>query len=125
MSVPFAETASLRIRGYRESDFDKFVALLSDPRIIRTDPAYAVPASPEKFKKLVEESLSLLMFCVLEAKTPLEDGNDWVGIVTLKNRMSPKNRNSMFGICLDAKFWGNGYGARSTVSIPSAATLYT
>jgi hypothetical protein len=109
--MAFAETTSLRIRGYRASDLDKIVALFNDPRTQRGDPGYVVPGSETKGRKEVEEFVpQLLMFCVLEAKTPLDDGSDWVGVCTLKNRGSPKNRNSMFGICLDVKFWGRGYG---------------
>jgi hypothetical protein len=109
--MSFAETANLRIRGYRDSDLDKVVALLHDVRTQRGDPGYVVPTSETKGKKTVEDFLpKLLMFCVLEAKAPLNDESHWVGIMTFANKGSPKNRNAMFGICLEEKFWGRGLG---------------
>jgi hypothetical protein len=111
--MSFAETANLHIRGYRAADLDRVTALLADVHTQRGDPGYVVPGSEPKGKKTVEDFVpKLLMFCVLEAKAPLEDGSDWVGICTFANKGSPKNRNAMFGICLEEKFWGRGYGTQ-------------
>jgi RimJ/RimL family protein N-acetyltransferase len=112
MSPIFAETANLRIRGYLESDWHKLSALRNDPKSTRRGPDFSLPYSEPSMKKLIEEMTGSLMFCILEARKPLEDGNDWVGIVQLTKSGSPKNRTAMFGICLDEKFWGKGYGER-------------
>jgi RimJ/RimL family protein N-acetyltransferase len=116
--MAFAETASLRIRGFRETDTERVAALFADPRTQRGDPGLVVPVSePAGKKEAMEFVEQVLMFCVLEVKTPLEDGSDWVGVCTLKKRGSPKNRNSMFGIALDARFWGRGYGTCTFASV--------
>jgi hypothetical protein len=111
MTVPFAETNQLRIRGYQESDCDKLVSLLNDPRSKRSGPEYVKPTSEVALRKDIPEmARHAFMFCILEAKQPLEDGNNWVGFISLRQQSSPKNRDAMFGIILDARHWGKGYG---------------
>jgi RimJ/RimL family protein N-acetyltransferase len=111
MTSTFAETANLRIRGLQESDTDNLVALISDPRTMRGNPAYVVPAGEVDTKKKIPEIPGRsLLFCILEAKIQPEDGHNLVGFVSLSTHYAPKNRNAMFGIVLDARHWGKGYG---------------
>jgi RimJ/RimL family protein N-acetyltransferase len=113
-SLNFAETNRLRIRGFLESDTDKIVQLLNDPRVNRGNPAYIVPGNEPALKKTVQEMVRHgILFGVLETKEPLEDGSSWVGFTMLSRSYAPKNRCASFGINLDAKFWGKGYGTHS------------
>jgi RimJ/RimL family protein N-acetyltransferase len=112
--TPFAETQHLRIRGYHESDIDKLAALIDDPRTQRTGIMNVVPQQYKLKKDLPDELTKkvYIMFCILEAKEPAEDGDTWAGFMQLLNLSSPKNRNVEFGIALNAKFWGKGLGMR-------------
>jgi RimJ/RimL family protein N-acetyltransferase len=109
--MTFSETARLRIRGYRESDLDKLVTLFSDARTMRGSPMFVVPKSEMKHKSELPELFEKSpMGCILETKEPLEDGNEWVGMVLLMANGTPKNRDVHLGIALDARHWGKGYG---------------
>jgi RimJ/RimL family protein N-acetyltransferase len=109
--MTFAETVSLRIRGYRQSDLDHLVALFSDPRGERGDPNYIVPANETRWKKDIPGIFEkAFMACILEAKEPPADGNSWVGFVLLTKNGSPKNRDVKLAIQLDVNHWGRGYG---------------
>jgi hypothetical protein len=108
ITVPFAETNQLRIRGYQECDCDKLVSLFDDPRSKRSGPEYinVKPMSEVALtsrKDIAEMARSASMLCFLEAEQPLEDGNDWVGFISLSQYSSPKNRDAVFGIILDAR----------------------
>jgi RimJ/RimL family protein N-acetyltransferase len=109
--MAFAETTQLRIRGYKESDMDLLIELINDPRTQRANPRELLPRAVTKTKddllKWIDKALTL---CILEAKEPLEDGSNWVGLMALTLEGSPKNRDVTFGIALDEKFWGRGFG---------------
>lgn len=110
-SISFGESARLRYRAYRESDLDRLVDLFNDPRIARANPTYMVPVAGTKLRKDLPESFEqALMAIVIEAKEANKDSDDWVGTMRLVNFGSPKNREVLFGILLDPKFWGQGYG---------------
>jgi RimJ/RimL family protein N-acetyltransferase len=110
-TMSFAETSNIRIRGYRESDLDKLVALLDDSRTSRSGPGYVLPKGEATLKKEFPEMLGkMFMFCIIESKEPLEDGSNFAGIMQLLNNGSPKNRAVMLGICLDHRFWGRKIG---------------
>jgi hypothetical protein len=65
----FAETERLRIRGYRESDLDRLVAIFSDPRKRRGDPEAVVPESETKWRIALPAIVAKrLMFCILRRK---------------------------------------------------------
>jgi RimJ/RimL family protein N-acetyltransferase len=107
----FDETASLRIRGYRESDLDKLVALFADPSVRRGDPAPVIPKNEVVLKRELPIDIEgRLMFCILEKKEPLPDEDSWVGFVSLSPNGSPKNRDVHLGIALAARHRDKGYG---------------
>jgi RimJ/RimL family protein N-acetyltransferase len=108
----FSETASLRIRGYREFDLLHLVALFADPRVMRSYPGPVVPASEPAWTRTVAGFVEkALLWAILEAKTPANDGHDWVGFVALTAERAAKNREVEFGIALHAAHEGKGYGA--------------
>jgi hypothetical protein len=110
-TMTFAETANIRIRGFCESDLDKVVALLDDPRTSHSGPGYVLPKGEAALRKEFPDMLvKMFMFCIIETKEPLSDGSDFAGFMQLLSSGSPKNRTVMFGICLDHRFWGRKIG---------------
>lgn len=107
----FAETEKLRYRACREADVERVMKMYNDPRNIRTNASWLVPKSePAYTKELAERIPTALMFVVVEAKEPLADGEDWVGVTMLFQETSPKNRDISFAINLAPAFWGKGHG---------------
>jgi RimJ/RimL family protein N-acetyltransferase len=110
-TMVFSETPSLWIRGYKESDLDHLVLLHSSPNKQRSDPVGVVPKSEAALRtRLATSHETTRLYAVLEAKQPLADGHNWVGFVCLWEDSDPKNRALMFGIALDPRHWGKGYG---------------
>jgi RimJ/RimL family protein N-acetyltransferase len=117
---PFAETSRLRIRSLRDSDIPLVATLYNDPHTSRTNPTWVVPKPDSALQKELSERIpTALLYSVIEAKEPLEDGNDWVGVVMLSFDGSPKNRDVEMAICLDARFWGKGYGMSAEIRCTS------
>jgi RimJ/RimL family protein N-acetyltransferase len=109
--MAFAETTSLSIRGYKDSDLDHLIALLSSPSKLRSDPVAVVPKSEDELRKRITTNLEKnQLYAILEVKQPLADGHSWVGSVSLWEDSHPKNRALMFAIALDERHWGKGYG---------------
>jgi RimJ/RimL family protein N-acetyltransferase len=112
--MPFAETKSLRMRAVREGDIKKLAVLIDDPRTQRTGPDYIVPRESALIKALphqVEDGS--LLFAILEAKSPADDGDTWAGFIGLAKPRPVKNRDTEMSICIAAKFWGKGLGEHS------------
>jgi RimJ/RimL family protein N-acetyltransferase len=122
LNIPFAETSRLRLRSYRDTDLDKLIALVDDPRTQRTAFGYTVPKAHKLKDVFIKYLEGALLFIVIEAKEPVaiiqthgdvtgsSHKSDWVGYMTLNTPEIVKNRDAEFAIALDAKFWGKGIG---------------
>jgi RimJ/RimL family protein N-acetyltransferase len=134
----FASTERLFLREQRESDLDRIFNLFNYPRVQRTNPTYVVPPGSKSREKIKEMPDTALINLVIEAKERLreeanadtavseqpmpnevcdtdkerekrqEDGL-FVGHVRL-DMPWPKNRDAQLGICLEARWWGRGFG---------------
>jgi hypothetical protein len=55
---------------------------------------YKFQRSAVELEKTEEQSThAALISCTLEAKTPLEDGSDWAGLISIRVHRLPKNRD--------------------------------
>jgi RimJ/RimL family protein N-acetyltransferase len=57
------------------------------------------------------------LFCILEAKELPADDLTWVGYLNLREEGDPENRSLVFGISLDPRHWGKGYGKSASYEI--------
>ncbi|KZT52015.1 acyl-CoA N-acyltransferase [Calocera cornea HHB12733] len=135
--MAFATTKHLKLRAYRESDKDIFLALINDQRTTRTsNPGFAVPKGEKTWKEMEEKSLSTALIVVfVEVKreyASLRKWDEWevrkadtektqedwdrelfagYSSVHLKH---PKVRDGRFGIVIAPPWWGNGFATEVT-----------
>lgn len=117
--MPFPiETERLRLRAYRESDFETFFRWVSDPRV--TQYLLWGPRSPEEAHESLELRLhsakvpieGSALFCAVEKK----GSETLVGEVLLKLR-SQEHRGGEIGFLFDPRHHGNGYATEASKAL--------
>jgi RimJ/RimL family protein N-acetyltransferase len=116
--VPFASTEGLNFREQRESDTERLMRMVNDPRVQRGFVDYVRPKGENKRKQLASLTENALIVVIAEAKVPLEgetstEDNLFAGVVTLSMLESSKNRDATLGISLLPKWWGRGLGTQA------------
>ncbi|KAJ7598452.1 acyl-CoA N-acyltransferase [Mycena floridula] len=105
-------TEQLRLRGYRTSDSENLMAMMTDASIMATSSNnYLVPRPQSTIEKYLDGFQQALMFVVIETK----DSAIFVGVSSLRlEDDNPKNRDVLFGVALKPSFWNMGYGKEIT-----------
>ncbi|KZT52013.1 acyl-CoA N-acyltransferase [Calocera cornea HHB12733] len=134
--MAFATTKHLKLRAYRESDKEPFLALINDQRqMLASDPGFTVPKGEGKVKEITDVFSTFLLNVFIEVKKeyaglrkwdpwevkkadPEKTQEDWdkelfAGFSSLTFKM-PKNRDAELGISLHAPWYGNGFATEVT-----------
>jgi RimJ/RimL family protein N-acetyltransferase len=118
--APFAETARLRLRAYRDTDLPLVLALWNDPRVQRTGSSeYPRPRTDKWATEVLAPQLEgALVAVILELRTDerAEDDSDdrFVGYVLLQlEQPQSTRRDAVLAIALSPEWWGRGYGTEA------------
>lgn len=105
--LPRLDGARVRLRAYREDDFDAFFALHADPRVMRywSFPAWTAPAQAQpRFASALAGRDAAVRLCWAIAS---REDDTFLGGVTLFS-IDPTHRRAEIGYALAATHWGRG-----------------
>lgn len=110
-------TDRLHLRGFEPSDARRIFNLWNNSDVQRTiSNEYIVPRGPKYMDKLAAMVDEAVLFLVIETRSEEEDGGQFVGTTSIA-MSHPKNRDGIFGIMLEPKFWGRGYEVVSSKQV--------
>ncbi|KAJ3754414.1 acyl-CoA N-acyltransferase [Lentinula raphanica] len=113
-------TERLYLRGFRSSDARLILDMWNNIDVQPTiSNEYIVPRGPKFLDHITASAEDALLFLTIEKR--LETGSDetviqeehFVGTTSI-TMGNPKNRDGIFGIMIEPKFWGLGYGEEVT-----------